>query len=97
VPENGLYQNVLGTNIKSNCYFYENYVTRSIFTEKKLKYFQPQNTTSEAMEIARSILHNVLNDSVTDSMTDNAFDFVKEIVNSSFESTQKPTAIPVVV
>ena len=33
--------------------------------------------TSEAKEIARSILDNVLNISVTDS-TDIAFDFVKE-------------------
>ena len=32
-----------------------------------LKYFQPQNTTSEAKEKARSILDDVLNDSVTDS------------------------------
>ena len=34
---------------------------------------------------------NVLNNSVTDT-TNIAFDFVNEIVNSSFESTQKPTA-----
>ena len=61
-----------------------------------LKYFQPQNTTSEAKEIVRSILNNVLNKLVTDS-TDIAFDFVIEIVNSSFESTQKPTAILIVM
>jgi len=36
-------------------------------------------------------LDNVLSDSLTDS-TDIAFDFVNEIVNSSFESGQKPTA-----
>ena len=49
-----------------------------------LNYFQPQNTTSEAKEIARSILNKVLNDSVTDS-TDIAFDLVNEIANSAFE------------
>ena len=52
---------------------------------------QRQNTTSESKEIARSIFNNVLIDSVTDS-TDIAFDFVNEIVNSSFESAQKPLA-----
>ena len=46
-----------------------------------LKYFQPQNTTSEAKEIVRSILDNILNDSMNDS-TGIAFDFVNEIVNS---------------
>ena len=63
------------------------------YTQKNaiLKYFQPQNTTSEAKEIVRSILNNVLNKLVTDS-TDIAFDFVIEIVNSSFESAQKPLA-----
>jgi len=33
-----------------------------------------------------------VNNSVTDSKTDIAFDLVNEIVNSSFESAQKPTA-----
>ena len=65
----------------------------SKYTQKNaiLSYFQPQNTTSEAKEKVRSVLNNVLNDSVTGS-TDIAFDFVNEIVNSSFESAQKPTA-----
>ena len=67
--------------------------TVSKYTQKNviLNYFQLQNTTSEAKQIARSILNNVLNDLVNDS-TDIAFDFVNEIVNSSFESAQKPTA-----
>ena len=65
------------------------------YTEKKC-YFQPQNTTSEAKEIVRSILDNILNDSINDS-TDIAFDFVNDIVNSKFESTQKPTVFLVVV
>jgi len=37
-------------------------------------------------------LNNVWNNSVTDSNTDIAFDLVNKIVNSSFESAQKPTA-----
>ena len=53
-------------------------------------------TPYQAKEIARSMLDNVLNNQMTDS-TNIAFDFVNEIVNSSFESTQKPTAIPVFV
>ena len=44
-------------------------------------YFQPQNTTSEAKEIASLNLNNVFNDSLTDS-TDIAFDFVNELWNS---------------
>ena len=57
--------------------------TVSKYTQKNafLNYFQPQKTTSEAKEIAWSILNNVLNDSVTDSKYI-AFDFVNEIVNS---------------
>ena len=47
-------------------------------------------TPYQAKEIARSMLDNVLNNQMTDS-TNIAFDFVNEIVNSSFESTQKPT------
>ena len=57
-------------------------------------YFQPQNTTSEAKEIARSILNNVFNSSVTNS-TDIAFDFVNEIVHLKVHRNQRP--IPVVV
>ena len=56
--------------------------TVSKYTEKNC-YFQPQNTTSEAKEIVRSILDKILNDSINDS-TDIAFDFVNEIVNSKF-------------
>ena len=63
-----------------------------VHTEKcNLQLFSPQNTTPEAKEIVRSIFNHVLNDSVTDS-TDIAVDFVNEIVNSPFESAQKPTA-----
>ena len=67
--------------------------TVSKYTQKNatLNYFILQNTTSEAKDIASSILNIILNDSVTDS-TDIAFDFVNEIVNA-----QKPTPIPVVV
>ena len=57
---------------------------RSILYTKK-NYFQPQNTTSKAKEIARSTLNNFFEQF-------GAFDFVNEIVNSSFESAQKPTA-----
>ena len=60
------------------------------YTQKNaiLNYFQPQNTSSEAKEIASSILNN---DLVTDS-PDIAFDFVNELLKHSFESAQKPTA-----
>ena len=72
--------------------------TVSKYTQKNavLNYFQPQKTTTEAKEIAWSILNNVLNDSVTDSKYI-AFDFVNEIVNSSFVSAQSQRPIPVVV
>ena len=67
--------------------------TVSKYTQKNaiLNYFQPQNTTSEAEEVVRSILNYLLNNSLTDS-TDIAFDLVNEIVNSSLESAQKSMA-----
>jgi len=47
-----------------------------VYTEKCN---HPKNTTSEAKEIARSILNNVFNSLVTDS-SNIAFDLVNEIV-----------------
>ena len=75
----------------ASCGWWEGTVSK--YTQKNaiLNYFHPKNTTPEAKEIVRSIFNHVLNDSVTDS-TDIAVDFVNEIVNSPFESAQKPTA-----
>ena len=46
---------------------------------------------SEAEEIAISILNNVLND-LMKNISEMSFDIVNEIVNSSFENAQKPSA-----